>query len=476
MLSIRPRWLDRAGSPGERKPVLHTLRANSNLFRVNEAIQVKTVRIARATGWNVIGLGTPALLALFCVPILIANVGKERFGLLSLLWAFLGTAALFDLGLGRAMTIQVSRRLSQNGASDVAVAVRSGLVVLALVGFSCATLIAAFSGVIVSFLKETTIPNVQAALVVAAPAVFLVVVSSGITCALEGFQRFEYSNIVRMSVGLGTIGGTTVASFFTAEITHLAAALMISRLLSTILGAVLLASLLKSHVAARRIRRSDLTEFMSFGRWITFGNLLNPLLAYGDRFVLSTLVVASEIAYYTVPFDILARVLIVPGAIGSSIFPRFSRQSDWRDSSRLLRAAALAVTCLTLPLLVVLAVVAHFALSLWISPDFAAHSFRIAQVLCVGVLFNGVAVIPFGFLQAQGHARQLAFVQLCEVPVYLIALYAFGAMFGALGVALSWSGRVLLDSILLWILALKVVRRHQRHHSGARETRRLLAQ
>src|SRR5438067_436772 len=148
------------------------------------------MRISKATVWNLIGLGTPIFLALPCVPILIGNLGKERFGLLGLLWGLLGTAALFDLGLGRAMTVLISRRLSRHDVLDVRAGVTSGLIVLALVGFGFAALIAAWSGPIISFVKGSTVPpgQLQAALLVAAPAVFLVVVNSGVSCALEAFQ------------------------------------------------------------------------------------------------------------------------------------------------------------------------------------------------------------------------------------------------------------------------------------------------
>jgi O-antigen/teichoic acid export membrane protein len=97
-------------------------------------------------------------------------------------------------------------------------------------------------------------------------------------------------------------------------------------------------------------------------------------------------------------------------------------------------------------------ILADPGLSIWISPAFADQSFRIAQILCAGVLFNSLATIPFGFLQGQGWARQLVLAQLCEVPVYLLALHVCGSSRGASGIAIAWSGRMFVDAALLWTL------------------------
>jgi O-antigen/teichoic acid export membrane protein len=51
------------------------------------------------------------LVAVFCIPILIGGLGKDRFGVLTLAWAVIGYASLFDLGLGRALTQLVAKKL-----------------------------------------------------------------------------------------------------------------------------------------------------------------------------------------------------------------------------------------------------------------------------------------------------------------------------------------------------------------------------
>src|SRR5260370_17788980 len=75
--------------------------------------------LARNTVWNLIGYGAPMAVAVFCIPILIRGLGKERFGVLTLAWALIGYASLFDLGLGRALTQLVARKFGGRGEREI---------------------------------------------------------------------------------------------------------------------------------------------------------------------------------------------------------------------------------------------------------------------------------------------------------------------------------------------------------------------
>ena len=58
-----------------------------------------------------------------------------------------------------------------------------------------------------------------------------------------------------------------------------------------------------------------------------------------DRFIISSVLGASLVACYTVPFDALFRLLIIPGAISAVLFPRltFVIATDRQAAKRLYR-------------------------------------------------------------------------------------------------------------------------------------------
>src|ERR1700689_3952604 len=90
--------------------------------------------LARNVVWNLIGSGAPVLVAVFSIPILIRGLGKDRFGLLALAWALIGYASVFDLGIGRALTQLVAKKLGSNEPEDLSSLAWTSLLLMTLLG------------------------------------------------------------------------------------------------------------------------------------------------------------------------------------------------------------------------------------------------------------------------------------------------------------------------------------------------------
>src|SRR5947208_8808308 len=92
--------------------------------------------LARNTAWNLVGNGAPMVVAVFCIPILIRGLGTERFGVLTLVWALIGYASLFDFGLGRALTQLVAKKLGAGGDREVPTLVWTSLILMLVLGLA----------------------------------------------------------------------------------------------------------------------------------------------------------------------------------------------------------------------------------------------------------------------------------------------------------------------------------------------------
>src|SRR6266849_10669946 len=90
--------------------------------------------LALNTFWNLVGTGAPMLVAVVCIPVLIRGLGKDRFGVLTLAWALIGYASLLDLGLGRALTQLVARKLGAGEDREVPALVWTSLLLMLLLG------------------------------------------------------------------------------------------------------------------------------------------------------------------------------------------------------------------------------------------------------------------------------------------------------------------------------------------------------
>jgi len=97
----------------------------------------------------------------------------------------------------------------------------------------------------------------------------------------------------------------------------------------------------------------------------------------------------------------------------------------------------------------VICLASYWGLALWLDTDFASKSWLIVCMLSVGVLFNGIAFVPFAAIQAAGDAKTTAYLHVFEFIVYVPLLLVALDVFGLAGAALAWGGRVGLDLVLL---------------------------
>jgi len=154
--------------------------------------------------------------------------------------------------------------------------------------------------------------------------------------------------------------------------------------------------------------------------------------------------------------EAVQRLLVIPAAILSALFPLFASQSMTRivKTQRLLGLGMVLAISGSFPLALVVGVFAEKLLLAWLGADYAAHSATIVRVALLGVILNAVARVPFGLLQAFGRAGLTARIHIVEVPIFLACLAWLSFNFGGLGAAIAWSGRVLIDTIAMTGMAM----------------------
>jgi len=163
--------------------------------------------IVRNILYNFIGQGTPLVLAIFAVPILINKLGTERFGVLALAWMVIGYFSLFDLGLGRALTKLVADKLGANQKEEIPALVWTSLFSMLGLGIVGALVI-----VLISPWLTNRVLNIPLALQPESLNTFyllsfcipFVIISTGLRGVLEAFQWFQFINTVRISLGMAT--------------------------------------------------------------------------------------------------------------------------------------------------------------------------------------------------------------------------------------------------------------------------------
>jgi O-antigen/teichoic acid export membrane protein len=406
--------------------------------------------------WNLAGTAIPMAVGLALIPFTLNRLGSEAFGVLTLVWGLIGYFSVFDLGVGRALTVQLSQLTAKGETVDAGALVRSGMLLTLAAGLLGAALVWLLTpGLASQWLKIS--PDLQddarLAFLIAAVGVLPTTLASGLRGALEGMNRFAASNLSRILLGVWMFALPAWSVYFHGpSLETIALYLVLGRSLVVLGMAAQLRGLLFAPGGA--VAKQHFQALWTYGVWVTVTGIVGPLMVYGDRFFVSAAVGAEQLPMYAIPQDVLLRLLLIPMALTGALLPRLAAMGvgetaiAYRQTYRRVGVTMLAICVLC-------AALAHPALSLWISADFATVALPVVLVLCVGVWVNSLASVPYTLLHAKGNPRLTALFHIAELVLYLLALWLLSSRFGLVGAALAWVARVALD----WLLLHMAVRR-----------------
>ena len=190
--------------------------------------------MVRHTTWNLIGMCAPMVVALFAIPLLIHGLGKERFGLLTLVWMLVGYLGIFDLGLGRALTQTVAQRLGEGREREVPGLFWTALLIMSLIGVVGGVIVWLIAPwLIFSALKIDPLLQPETFRAFRAVACILPVIVSitGLVGTLEAFRKFGLVNAIRIPTGAYTYVGPLLVLPFSRRLFAVVLALLAGRLI-----------------------------------------------------------------------------------------------------------------------------------------------------------------------------------------------------------------------------------------------------
>jgi len=407
--------------------------------------------------WNVLGLLLPLVIALIAVPRLISAMGEVRFGMLSLVFALLGYASVFDLGVGRAVTKLVAERVGGERAHEIPLYARTALKIALWFGLAgCVLLlIAQYSGVLDLIEASPKIwLEFSDTYLLCALAIPLVTIGGVLRGILEGIGAFRHIAYVRIFNGFANFAGPLLVVGLDKPLFAATAAIVFARLAACAALTYFGYNILRPTVAVAHLD-GVIRGMLSFGGWMTVSNIISPAMTYLDRFVIASLISATAVAYYATPYDMVTQAVILPSAIASVLFPHFSllRANDVHKLKNIYRRASTAIFFIMVFVAVPVIVFAEPVIAWWISPGFAKNAAPVAQVLAFGLLFNGMAQLPFALLHASHRADVTAKLHLIEALIYFLLLFFLLKQLGIIGAAAAWSARMFLDYMALRWLA-----------------------
>ena len=420
-------------------------------------------KLAKGVLWNLLGQGFPLLVALVTIPRLVEAYGTARFGVLALIWVTI-IISLFDFGLGRALTQAIASRSDDPNKEDAAPIIWTTLSLMGLLGLAAGALMFLLSPWLIQLvLNVPSQLSAEATISFQILGIFapILIINQGFRGIIEAHLKFQIINFI----GIPTNSMVLLGPFLLLTLSHsLVPAVICIVLVRLLAGMAYLWSALNAAPGMRcsiRLSTRGIAPLLRFGGWIAISNLVSPIMDYFDRFLIGSVLSVTAVAYYSAPYDVATRLAFVPRAIGSVLFPAFAASfSEQKESAFSLYKKGLKLTFFVLFVpFFLLFVFSNSILDLWVGKEFSAHSARTLQILSLGVFCNGLALIPYVFVQGIGRADITAKFHLVEFPFFIALLWWGISNFGIEGAAAVWTLRVTADMVLLLAAVSRLTRR-----------------
>jgi len=419
-------------------------------------------KLAKHTAFNFAGQILPLLAGIALIPYIVRGLGPDRFGMLGIIWVVFGYFSLMDLGLGRATTKFVAQSLAKGEAGRISEMVWSSIILQLVFGLAGGAIIAILTPVLVARVLKTPaslVGEARIAFYVLAAALPAVLAASGLRAVLEGCQRFDITNLLRIPSSLLAFVIPAVAVAADLRLPGIVLWMGISRVGFAFAHGFYCVRVLPCLKIRPTIHSGVIFPLLSFGGWITASNLVNPVLVSMDRFMIGSLLTVALVGYYTAPFEAVTKLWMIPASLMATVYPACSALGTerMRELQTLYSRSIKYIFCTLAPVSLILVLFARPIIGAWLGPGFVEKSAVPLQLLAVGVFINCFAHVPYCFLQALGRPDTAAKLFVCEVVPYGLLAWWMIERHGLAGAAAAWSIRVAIEVVLLLWLARRVL-------------------
>lgn len=413
---------------------------------------------------NLLGNAFPVVFAVLSIPLIINQIGKEEFGILSIAWLFLGYFSILDLGIGRATTKFVLEYHSKGLNDEIRNLVWTSVILLFTFGLVLGVSLFIFTPSLVDLFFN--IPDDLKSLT--KKCFYLIAITlpfitglAAVKGVLEAQQRFRLLNIIKIPSSILNYVIPGVVVFFDNNLFLIVLLLAVTRIALFFLHYYYCFQSLTETQKSKNFVWNYVKDLIRYGGWLTVSNLIGPIMVYFDRFIIGSILTLTLLTYYSTPYEVVTKLLVIAGSATTVLFPIFTNLYI-NDFKKFYEFYDKSVKALLFVLFLVTFFIACFSfdiLGIWLGEDFALKSSVVMKLLCLGVLLNSISAIPFTAIQAINRPDITAKVHMVELPLYLLVLWLLTTHFGIVGVATAWMLRNLVDVVVFVIVYDKLASR-----------------
>ncbi len=412
--------------------------------------------------WGLGGQLAVLVATVLATPFTIRLLGPARYGTWGLLQAALPWAALADLGMASASTKFSAERYTDGDAQGEAAIVWTALGVTVTATACAAALVGVWAPSILLHLLHAR-GNSLGAYVVALRVFCGLFVFQSVAGTINTPQvvrlRWRPYTAITQGANLIVIVGVPVALACTSGGVITAAAVALGASAMSAAANLVVAIRLLPELRRFRFDRHLIRPLVRYGGPLTLGGLADIPLETAERFLLALNRSTVVVAHYAVAASLGTILAVLPQQLAGPLMPALVRlEAGGRtDEHRALYQKSLQALFLSLtPASILLALVAQPFLSFWAGHNYGRYSTGPFFVILGGLWFGAFSYVPYFYLVSSGRTKTIAYIRFAELVPFIAAAAALTAKFGAMGAAVAWSARVVINSFVTFAVVRSV--------------------
>jgi O-antigen/teichoic acid export membrane protein len=414
--------------------------------------------LAKNSLFNFVGQILPMLVGVLTIPYIIRGLGENGYGILSIAFMVLGYFSIFDLGLSRSTVKFVAEHLSPEKIHKVPELVWTSLGLLIALGCTFGALAAAFVPIAVTHffrMPSSFVGEAKTALFILCASMPVMLSNDALRGVLEATQRFDLVNYVKVPGSVCFYLCAALAIPFGVKVHGIVFLLVMIRLLTACVYLTFCLRVIPGLRKRVRFSCDAVRPLTVFGGWIMVSNITGPIFGNIERFLIASVLSVGMLTYYSVPFDLVGKILIFPSSIAPALFPYFSYHGS-RSGNEVSDVTSRAVKYLLVVMTPPTAIFICFAkdiLRAWLGSQFAENSTVVMQLVAVLFFLNAFAYIPNASVQALGRPELKAILDLAVLPTYAVGCWILMRHMGVGGAALAKLLITIIDCSFLYFFA-----------------------
>lgn len=382
----------------------------------------------------------PALATLLTLPFIVAELGVDNYGILTMVMAITGYFSIADINVTAGSTKYIAEHQAKGEMDRTSEVISFGLAFYLIFGLLGALVIACAASSIVGLLFKLTEEGTNVAvdaLRLSALGFFLGQSQTYLNSVIQALHRYDvtasceavFGTLIPVATLLLLYAGFDLLSVITLRVA-----------VSAIHGIALVVAIrrLLPHFQFRRPERELSVKLWSFSSYSFMSRIASVTHQQADKLIIGGILGMTALTYYAVASQIVGRIVSFSFRLANAIYPAASAMDARGESEKLTEMYFISsryITYINGCAVLIVCVFGRELLHYWMGSDFASYGYLVLVFVAIALLFDSLTTIPSLVNDALGKPRNTGLFALMRTIFATFLVWLFASQGGSIGIA-----------------------------------------